>query len=172
MPDEETEKSTAADAGAESDPESLSGEELRARIEEQFRRQDVGDVVVQFMISLSNLAYMKMGLTEETREIKDEAQSRLAIDSFKALLDAAGGGLPEQDQSSLAGALASMQLMFVREFAAADAGAAAGGRASDDGEGGRASDEGEGGSAPDQSEGDSGAASDDGEAEAAGNESG
>ena len=127
MPDEETDKTTddypgpeaaesAPEAGAEPDLESLSGDELRARIEEQFRRQDVGDVVVQFMISLSNLAYMKMGLTEDTIEIRDERQSRLAIDSFKALLDAVGGGLPEQDRSSLAGALASMQMTFVKAF--------------------------------------------------------
>ncbi len=154
MPDEETEKFTSPDAGAEPDLESLSGEELRARIEEQFRRQDVGDVIVQFMISLSNLAFMKMGLTEETRQIRDEAQSRLAIDSFKALLDAAGGGLPEQDRSSLAGALASMQLMFVKAFAPAETGEAEGGTVSDEGEGG------------------SGAASGDGEAEATGSESG
>ncbi|MHB1413100.1 MAG: DUF1844 domain-containing protein [Thermoleophilia bacterium] len=119
MPEEKIDNPAPPDSASEeeSDLESLSGEELRARIEEQFRRQDVGDVVVQFMISLSNLAYMKMGLTEETREIKDEAQSRLAIDSFKALLDAAGGRLREQDRNSLAGALASMQLMFVKAFA-------------------------------------------------------
>jgi len=71
-------------------------------------------VLVQFMVSLSNLAYIKMGLTEETEAVKDLPQASLAIDAFKALLDAAGKRLPEQDASALAGALSSMQITFVK----------------------------------------------------------
>ncbi len=101
------------DAGAD-DLSGLSEEELRQKIEEQIRKQSVADVLVQFMASLSNLAYLKMGLTDDTKDIKDIGQARLAIDSFKALLDAAGGRMAEQDRNALSGALASMQLTFVK----------------------------------------------------------
>lgn len=105
----------AADAEtAEKQQENISEEELRARLEEHFRQQSVADVLVQFLISLSTLAYVKMGLTEDTRQYQDLEQSSLAIDSFKALLQAAGSRLPEQDAKALEGALASMQMTFVK----------------------------------------------------------
>ncbi|MHB8791805.1 MAG: DUF1844 domain-containing protein [Thermoleophilia bacterium] len=112
MAEEETEK----------DPNQLTEEELRAQLEKHFREQKVDEVLVQFLVSLSNLAYTKMGLTEETEDIKDLAQASLAIDAFKALLDAAGKRLPEQEASALAGALSSMQITFVKVSASASEG--------------------------------------------------
>ena len=93
----------------------MTEEELRAEIEKQFRLQKVDEILMQFMITLSNLAYIKMGLTEETKDVRDLAQASLAIDGFKALLDSAGGRLPEQDAQALAGALSSMQITFAKE---------------------------------------------------------
>ena len=71
-------------------------------------------MLVQFLVSLSNLAYTKMGLTEDTREVKDLAQASLAIDAFKTLLDTVGERIPDQDRQALAGALSSMQLTYVK----------------------------------------------------------
>lgn len=120
---------TAAEPSGESeqpdvDPDRMTEDEMRAQLEKHFREQKVDDVLVQFLVSLSNLAYIKMGLTEETENIKDLDQASLAIDAFKGLLDAAGGKLPEQDASALAGALSSMQITFVKasESAAGDKG--------------------------------------------------
>ncbi|MHB8858787.1 MAG: DUF1844 domain-containing protein [Thermoleophilia bacterium] len=104
---------TAAPAG-EKEPAEMTEEELRAEFEKQFRMQKVDDVLVQFMISLTNLAYMKMGLTEDTADVKDLAQASLAIDGYKALLEAVGKRLPEQDAQALTGALSSMQMTFVK----------------------------------------------------------
>ena len=101
------------------DKQEMTEEEMRAEIEKHFREQDVGDVLVQFLVTLSNLAYIKMGLTEDTSEIKDLAQASLAIDAFKSLLEAAEKRLPEQDAKALAGALSSMQLTFVKAGAEA-----------------------------------------------------
>lgn len=110
-------KTEAAAAGEaqEKKPGQMTEEELREEIEKQFCKQKVDEVLVQFMITLSNLAYIKMGLTEETADVRDLAQASLAIDTFKVLLDAAGGRLPDQDAKALAGALSSMQMTFVRE---------------------------------------------------------
>lgn len=95
--------------------EGITEEELKSRLEEHFRKQKVEEMMVQFMVSLSTVAYVKMGITEDTREYRDFEQARLAIDSFKAVLDAVGGRLEEQDNKALAGALASMQMTFAKE---------------------------------------------------------
>ena len=114
--EEKQEAATAGDApaGEEKQPEQMTEEELRAEIEKHFREQKVDDVLVQFLVTLTNLAYIKMGLTEDTQDVKDLGQAGLAIDAFKALLDAAEKRLPEQDAKALAGALSSMQLTFVK----------------------------------------------------------
>lgn len=104
-----------ADSGqSEKDSSQMTEEELRAQLEKHFREQKVDEVLVQFLVSLSNLAYVKMGLTEDTEDIRDLAQASLAIDAFAALLDAAGKKLPDQDASALAGALASLRMTFVK----------------------------------------------------------
>ena len=102
----------------EDNPEKMGEEELRAELEKHFREQSVSDLVVQFMVTLSNLAYMKMGITDETKAAKDLEQASLAIDAFKTLLSETGKRLPGQDASALAGALSSMQLTFVKVSAA------------------------------------------------------
>lgn len=127
---ESEEETTPADAGKETaatgesaseearetaaPKEGMSEAELRAQIEEHFHAQPVGEVLMQFLISLSTLAYVKMGITEDTIQYRDLEQAGLAIDSFKALLDAAGPRLDSQDASALAGALASMQMTFAK----------------------------------------------------------
>lgn len=98
----------------ESSPESMTEEELRDKLEEQFRRQKVSDLLMQYLVGLSSLAYVKMGITEDTQDIKDLDQARMAIDAFKALLDSVGDRLDRQDTQALAGALASMQMTFVQ----------------------------------------------------------
>jgi len=92
----------------------MSEAEIREKIEEHFRAQPVGEVLMQFLISLSTLAYVKMGITEDSKQYRDLQQARLAIDAFKALLDTAGPRLDSQDASALAGALASMQITFAK----------------------------------------------------------
>ncbi len=92
----------------------MSEADLRAEFEKHFREQKVDEMLVQFMVTLTNLAYLKMGLTEDTRDIKDLSQASLAIDAFKSLLDAVAKRLPEQDAQALAGALSSMQMTYVK----------------------------------------------------------
>ena len=108
---EATEKEPDA---AAKNPEQMTEEELRAEMARHFREQKVDDVLVQFLVSLSNLAYIKMGLTEDTQDVKDLAQASLAIDAFKTLLDTVGERIPDQDRQALAGALSSMQLTYVK----------------------------------------------------------
>lgn len=134
QPDQAPDEPDKSPDEQDQDLDQMTEEELRAQLEKHFREQKVGDVLVQFLVSLSNLAYNKMGLTEETEDIKDLAQASLAIDAFKALLEAAGKRLPEQEASALAGALSSMQITFVKVSAPAsgDAGADVAGSSKED----------------------------------------
>lgn len=120
MAEEKEEKEEAAAAGRKAGE--MSEAELRAELEKHFREQKVSEVLMQFMVSLSTMAYTKMGLTEETGYVRDLDQARLAIDSFKALLDAAAGSLGQQDVQALAGALASMQITYAREVGGGETG--------------------------------------------------
>ena len=94
--------------------ERMTEQELQEKLEEHFRKQPVDEFLIQFMISLSTLGYVKMGLTEETREARDLPQAQLAIDGFQALLTAIEGRIGEQEAKALAGALASMQITFAK----------------------------------------------------------
>src|SRR5205807_6621828 len=72
-------------------------EELRARLEEELRRITVRDVLVQTVVSLVNLAGQRLGLAEETRELKDLDQVRMAIEAVRALLPLIEEEDPEQE---------------------------------------------------------------------------
>lgn len=99
---------------ATTEPEQMSEAELREALEQQFRQQKVSDMLVQYMAGLSHIAYVKMGLMEDSAAVKDMAQASLAIDVFKAMLEAAHDRLDLQDANALAGALASMQMTFAQ----------------------------------------------------------
>ena len=99
---------------AKVNPEQMTEQDLRVEFEKHFREQKVDEMLVQFLLTLTNLAYIKMGLTDETKDAKDLAQASLAIDAYKTLLETVKKHLPEQDAQALAGALSSMQMTFVK----------------------------------------------------------
>lgn len=150
---EDSNKPESSD-GKEAAP-GMTEDELRAELEKHFREQTVSDFVVQFMVTLTNLAYMKMGLTEDTQDIKDLDQASMAIDGFKALLDNVGKRLPPQEFSALAGALSSMQLTFVKASSPEAGGGGSGGESSGGGSGPESS--GGGGGSPGGESGSGGA---------------
>lgn len=121
---EEEKPEPAADQ--EKKPDQMTEAELRAELEKHFREQKVDEMLVQFMVTLTNLAYIKMGLTEDTQDVKDLEQASLAIDAFKALLESVEKRLPVQDAQALAGALSSMQMTFVKAGSPASGGGGSG----------------------------------------------
>lgn len=138
MADEEVQKENngvaaeADAAGGSPDPEQMSEAELREALEQQFRQQKVSDMLMQYMAGLSHIAYVKMGLTEDSDAFKDMAQASLAIDVFKAMLETAYDRLDPQDTNALAGALASMQMTFAQAGGVSGEGGADKAEAADD----------------------------------------
>ncbi len=107
-----------AEAGGEGtgDEEKVSDEEMRRRIEEAMERITVADVIVDMMVSLSSLAYQRMGLPHDVNEkYRDLEQARLAIDCLDALLETISGRAPEEILNSLTGTLDNLKLNFAKE---------------------------------------------------------
>lgn len=96
--------------------EDISEDELRQRLEEALEHITVAEVVIDFMVSMSSLAYRKMGIPHEVNEKhKDMEQARLAIDCVDALLKAAADRMPEEARKPLTGTLDNLKLNFAKE---------------------------------------------------------
>ncbi|MBU4173363.1 MAG: DUF1844 domain-containing protein [Actinobacteria bacterium] len=103
-------------AGGEAPADEVSDEELRKRIEEAMEKITVADVVLDMIVSLSSLAYQRMGIPKEVNEkYRDMEQAQLAIDSIDALLEVLGRSLPEDALKPLSGTLDNLKMNFARE---------------------------------------------------------
>jgi hypothetical protein len=99
-------------------------DEQRARaLREQLKALHTFDLAYEMMSSLVSFGYQKMGLTDETRDLRDLGDARLAIELLRANLGVVESELGEDVARDLRGALAQMQLRF------ADAVRSAGGHA-------------------------------------------
>ena len=94
----------------------MSEEELRRRIEEVMEKVTVADIVLDMMISLSSLAYQRMGIPHEVNEkFKDMEQARLAIDCLDALCGVLDGLVDTEMIEPLKSTCANLKLNFAKE---------------------------------------------------------
>lgn len=110
----------AAGTAAEGDDEE---ERVRAVMDE-LRRLKVEDLALDMAVSLVTVGYQKLGLTEQTRVLRDLDGARLSIELLRASLDVLereGAGVRLGD---LRGTLAAMQLNYARVADERPAGAA------------------------------------------------
>jgi hypothetical protein len=92
-------------------------EELINKLQEEIDRLTTSDVVVQMMMSLSSLAYKKMGIPEGVNDkFKDKTQAKLAVDCFEALYKIVADEVSAQENENLKGSLSNLQLNFVKKF--------------------------------------------------------
>ena len=90
-------------------------EEERARaIREQLRSLHAFDLAYEMMISLVSFGYQKMGLTDETRELRDLGDARLAIELLRANLEVVEREQGEGRTSDVRSTLAQMQLGYAQ----------------------------------------------------------
>lgn len=105
-----------AGAGGEATEEELSDEEFSKRIEEAMEKITVADVVLDMLVSLSSLAYQRMGIPKEVNEkYRDMEQARLAIDTIDSLLKVLEPSLPEEALKPLSGTLDNLKMNFAKE---------------------------------------------------------
>jgi hypothetical protein len=105
----------------QADPQ--SEEELRARLEEELRRITVKNILVQTVVTLVNLGGQRLGASEATRDVRDLAQSRMAIEAVRAILPLLEADPEDADQMKpVRDALAQLQIAYAREVGSAGAG--------------------------------------------------
>jgi len=88
-------------------------DEERAEIyRQQLKQLHVVDLVRDMMVTLVTVGYEKLGLTEQTKDLRDLGDARVAIEALRRLIEVVEGDDPED--ASLRSTLAQMQLNFAR----------------------------------------------------------
>jgi hypothetical protein len=101
---------TAAGAGADE-------EERLRHVMEELRRLRVEDLALDMAVSLVTVGYQKLGLTEQTRELRDLDGARLSIELLRATLDVLERERGASGLGDLRGTLSAMQLNYARVVA-------------------------------------------------------
>jgi hypothetical protein len=127
------------EAGAPRDPEDASAgqdaaaqragggaddERVREAIDE-LRRLRVEDLALDMAVSLVTVGYQKLGLTEQTREVRDLDGARLSIELLRACLDVLERERGAAGLGDLRATLSAMQINYARAVEEGRAAAAA-----------------------------------------------
>jgi len=90
-------------------------DEERARaVREQLKSLHAFDLAYEMMISLVSFGYQKMGLTDETRELRDLGDARLAIELLRANLEVVEREQGADRTRDVRSTLAQMQLGYAQ----------------------------------------------------------
>jgi hypothetical protein len=115
-------KGSPIDSGKASIPQDEAAkrkeeEEMIKKLQEEIDRLSTKDIIVQMMMSLSSLAYKKMGIPIGVNDkYKDKMQAKLAIDCFDALLKTVSDEISGQENENLKSSLSNLQINFVKTF--------------------------------------------------------
>ena len=94
-----------------------SEEEMIKKLQEEIDKLTTGDIITQMMMSLSSLAYKKMGIPIGVNDkYKNKQQAKLAIDAFDALLKVLMDEISAGEKENLKSSLSNLQIHFVKAF--------------------------------------------------------
>ena len=107
----------SSEASGTPEEEKKKEEKLLQELQDEIDKLSSKDIIIQFMMSLSSMAYKKMGLPLGTNDkYKDKAQAKLAVDSFNALLKVLNDEITEKERENLLASLTNLQMNFVKAF--------------------------------------------------------
>jgi hypothetical protein len=89
-------------------------EQFARELAEELRKLRVEDVLVNTLIQVSSIGYRRLGLTDDTRADRELEQSRLAIETMRALLPVLEGFLPAELISGFQEQIANLQLAYAK----------------------------------------------------------
>lgn len=126
-----------------------SDEEVARQLAEELRKLRVEDVLIQTLVTVSSIGYRRLGLTEDTKADRDLNQTRLAIETMRAVTPVLEQIVPPELIRDFNQSVANLQLAYAK--ATAEAGKAPGGS-----ENGKAGEEPDEAGQPGEAEGDRG----------------
>ena len=110
-------KDLSSNAAVITEEEKKKEEELLKQLQDEIDKLSTKDIIIQFMMSLSSMAYKKMGLPLGTNDkYKSKEQAKLAVDSFDALLKVLSEEIPAKERENLISSLTNLQMNFVKAF--------------------------------------------------------
>jgi hypothetical protein len=89
-------------------------ERLARELAEQLRQLRVEDVLVNALMTISSVGYRRLGVTEETREDRDLEQTRLAIETMRALTPVLERFIPGELVRDFNASVANLQLAYAK----------------------------------------------------------
>jgi hypothetical protein len=100
--------------------EGAEQERLARELAEELRKLRVEDVLVNTLMHVSSIGYRRLGLTEDTREDRDLEQSRLAIETMRALTPVLEKFVPGELVRDFNASVANLQLAYAKAMSEAD----------------------------------------------------
>jgi hypothetical protein len=97
-------------------------EQLAQELADQLRQLKVEDVLVSVLIQVSQIGYRRLGLTEETKEDRDLEQTKLAIETMRALTPVLGEVVPAELIRDFEQSVANLQLAYAKAAGEEEAG--------------------------------------------------
>lgn len=89
-------------------------EQLAREVAEQLRKLRVEDVLIQTLVTISSIGYQRLGATEDTRETRDLEQTRLAIETMRAVTPILGQFVPAELIRDFDQSVANLQLAYAK----------------------------------------------------------
>jgi hypothetical protein len=89
-------------------------ERIARDLAEELRKLRVEDVIIQALVTISSIGYRRLGLTDETKDDRDLEQSRLAIETLKALTPVLETVVPGELAREFNSSVANLQLAYAR----------------------------------------------------------
>ena len=87
-------------------------ERLARELAEQLRQLRIEDVLVNALMTVSSIGYRRLGATPETRAERDLEQTRLAVETMRALVPVLEDFLPAELVRDLGSSVANLQLAY------------------------------------------------------------
>ncbi len=110
-------KGDGEDTEAKHEAKEEDQEEVLKKLQEELDKLSTKDILTQMMMSLSSLAYKKMGLPAGTNDqFKNKTDAKMAVDAFSSLLKVVDDELTAQERENLNASLSNLQLNFVKIF--------------------------------------------------------
>jgi hypothetical protein len=93
---------------------SESEAELARELADELRRLRVEDVIVSVLIQISSIGYRRLGLTEDTKADRDLGQTKLAIETMRALTPVLEQVVPAELIRDFNQSVANLQLAYAK----------------------------------------------------------
>jgi hypothetical protein len=89
-------------------------EQLARELADELRKLKVEEIVIGTLVQISQIGYRRLGLTPETKEARDLEQTKLAIDTMRALTPVLEQVVPAELIRDFNQSIANLQLAYAK----------------------------------------------------------